>query len=428
MKRISALFGLSIISILCIPPELAAQELVITHARIIDGNDGVIEQGSVVVRDGRIESVTTGTVSLPGVQTIDAKGMTVMPAFIDAHRHIITGDPDEWLAEESKRNMQEFLDAGFTTVLSAGDPMDQILELRRKINDGETTGPRLIVSGRVPLAERRGGFPPGVDPARLDVSRPPDRPTEAAIAIPHEQTRARVQELAKAGVDAIKTVIIVTPGGPEKETLAIIADEARRQGVISITHAVTVEDTVAAVEAGTHTLVHTPHIGMLDEETTRIIVDAGIPMTSTLGIFVPTFAESNAHIRDRTGIDNQPRFRDLDPFPMNTLSSAGQGPVNARLLWDAGITYGFGTDTRYLPRDTLAHELVPLRLVFSNKDIISIMTRNAAAAVGKSDELGTLEPGKLADIVILDGDPLEDIHAVLNVKTVIKEGKVLVDN
>jgi imidazolonepropionase-like amidohydrolase len=66
--------------------------------------------------------------------------------------------------------------------------------------------------------------------------------------------------------------------------------------------------------------------------------------------------------------------------------------------------------------------------VFSNKDIISIMTRNAAAAVGKSDELGTLEPGKLADIVILDGDPLEDIHAVLNVKTVIKEGKVLVDN
>ena len=143
---------------------------------------------------------------------------------------------------------------------------------------------------------------------------------------------------------------------------------------------------------------------------------------------MPTFAADNAHIRARTGNDNVPRFRDLDPFPMATLSSAGQGPVNARLLWEAGITYGFGTDTRFLPRDSLAHELKPLELVFSAEDIVAIMGRNAAIAIGRGDELGMIEAGKLADIVILDGDPLARTHDLLNVSVVIKGGEVVVDN
>ncbi|MYF69408.1 MAG: amidohydrolase family protein, partial [Proteobacteria bacterium] len=216
--------------------------------------------------------------------------------------------------------------------------------------------------------------------------------------------------------------------GPERETLSVIADEAERWGIPSITHAVTVVDTVAAVEAGTHVLVHTPHIGQLDEDTAQMIADSGIPMMSTLGIFVPTFAADNAIIRDRTGMDNVPRFRDLEPFPMDTISSAGQGPVNARMLWDAGIVYGFGTDTRFLPRDSLFHELRPLHLVFSAEDIVTIMSRNAAIAIGRLDELGTVEAGKLADLVLLDGDPLDDPYNLLNVSMVIKGGEIVVDN
>jgi imidazolonepropionase-like amidohydrolase len=324
--------------------------------------------------------------------------------------------------------MREFLEAGFTTVLSAGDPLEEILELRRQVEEGTITGPRLIVSGRVPLARGPGGFTPGVDPARFDRSRPPNRPTETAIAIPHDQTRATVQELVEAGVDAIKTILLVTPDGPEQETLSVIVEEAERYGIPSITHAVTVQDMVAAVEARTHVLVHTPHIGQLDEDTARIVAESGIPMMSTLGIFVPTFAAENAHIRSRTGDDNVARFRDLDPLPMNILSSAGQGPVNARLLWDAGVTYGYGTDTTFLPKDSLAHELRPLRLVFSAKDIVTIMTRNAATTILRSDEIGSLEPGKLADIVVLDGDPLSDIYDLLNVEVVIKGGRIVVDN
>ncbi|MCZ0952124.1 MAG: amidohydrolase family protein [Rhodospirillaceae bacterium] len=404
------------------------QNLVIANARIIDGNGGVMDSGSVVVQDGRIASVSAAPADAGGAQVIDADGLTVMPGFIDAHRHVISGDPDKWLAEQAVPRMQEFLDAGFTTVLSAGDDLDAILELRRRLGEGEIRGPRLIAAGRAPLAQSTGGFAPGVDPARIDISRPPHRPTEPAPGIPHVHSRARIQLLAEVGVDAIKTVIIITPDGPEQETLSVIADEAERLGIPSITHAVTVVDTVAAVEAGTHVLVHTPHIGQLDEETAQMIADSGIPMMSTLGIFVPTFAADNAIIRDRTGMDNVPRFRDLEPFPMDTISSAGQGPVNARMLWDAGIVYGFGTDTRFLPRDSLFHELRPLHLVFSAEDIVTIMSRNAAIAIGRLDELGTVEAGKLADIVLLDGDPLDDPYNLLKVSIVIKGGEIVVDN
>ena len=395
---------------------VAAQDLVITNARILDGNGGAIDQGTVVVRDGRIVSVSGGTADAEGATLIDAANMTVMPGFIDAHRHVMDGNAADWLDTQSAARMREFLEAGFTTVLSAGDDLQGILELRRRIDEGEIAGPRIIASGRAPLAGRTGGFGTGVDPARVDASRT-NRPTEPAPAIPPEQTLQTIRSLAEAGVDAIKTAMIVSPGGPEIDTLSLIVDEAGRLGIPTITHAVSVGDTVAAVEAGTTILVHTPHIGQLDEDTARMIAEAGIPMMSTLGVFVPAFDE-----------DNVPLFRDLEPFPWDTLSSAGQGPVNARLLWEAGITYGYGTDVRFPPRDSLAHELRPLSLVFSPKDIVTIMTRNAAVTVGRGDEIGTLEPGKLADIVIIDGDPLASISDVLNVRVVIKEGEIVVDN
>jgi imidazolonepropionase-like amidohydrolase len=424
-KRLSSYLALALMAGFTSLP-VTAQGLVITNARIIDGNGNVIPQGSVVVRDGKIVSVSPGTANAQGAKVIDARGMTVMPGFIDAHRHVIQGEPNQWMKDLAVSRMQEFLDGGFTTILSCGDPLPQILDLRGKLAKGEIKGPRLYAAAFLQLA-RAGGGPMTVDPARVDTSRPPDRPTKAAAAIPREETLAAIQNLSKAGVDAFKSVITITPGGPEKDTLALIASEAKKLGIPSITHAVSVIDTLAAVEAKTDVLVHTPHIGQLTPQEAKTIADAKIPMMSTLGVFVPTFAEDNARIRARTGDDNLPRFRDLDPFPMNTLSSAGQGPVNARMLWDAGITYGYGTDTTFVPRDSLAQELRPLRLVFSNKDIIKSMTVNAAAVIGRSKELGTLEAGKIADIVMLDGNPLDDIESVLKVKLVIKAGDVMVD-
>jgi imidazolonepropionase-like amidohydrolase len=403
-----------------------AQELTITNARIIDGTGQVIEGGTVVVSDGRISSVSEGS-DAAGANAKDANGMTVMPGFIDAHRHVITGEPDSWMQEQASDRMQEYLDAGFTTVLSAGDSVEHIVELRRMLEEGEISGPRLLVSGIVPLTQG-GGFPPGTDPARLVVSGQLPLPTEAASALPEEQIRGMVRSHAEAGVDAIKTIIVVSPGGPEEMALSVVVDEAEKLGIISITHAVSVPDMVAAVNAGTHVLVHTPTFGNVDADTASMVAASGIPMTSTLGVFVPTFAEDNALIKARTGDDNEARFRDLDPFPAGGLLAGGVGPVNARLLWDGGVAIGYGTDTRFLPADSLRHELKSLNLMFSRQDIITMMTKNAAASVVRGDEIGTLEPGKMADIVILDGDPTANLDDLLNVKVVVKVGNIVFDN
>jgi imidazolonepropionase-like amidohydrolase len=377
MMRVCAVCALTFFSSAAL-----AQELTITNARIIDGTGNVIERGAVVVTEGKIESVTAGRPAASRGRVVDAAGKTVLPGFIESHRHPIGGGA-EWLAAEAPARMQEFLDAGFTSMLSAGDDINTAMELRSRIEDGRIRGPRLIVLGRVPTARPAavGGGAPRIDPARSDRSREP-RP-QAAAAVPAEETRSAVAAMARAGVDGLKTNIIVTPGGPEEATLTLIVQEAQKHNLPVITHAVTMDDR--------------------------------IPMMSTLGVFVPYFDD-----------ENRPTFRDFEPFPWGTLSSGGQGPVNARLLWEAGIIYGFGTDTRFLPRESLALELRPLALMFSPRDIVQILTRNAAAAVVR-DDIGTLEPGKLADIVIVDGDPLETVTDLLNVVTVIKGGEIVAD-
>jgi imidazolonepropionase-like amidohydrolase len=369
-----------------------AQDLVITNARIIDGTGSVIERGSVVVRDGRIASVAAGATRIRGVRTLDVRGKTVLPGFIDAHRHIMRGDEAQWFREQSVERMQEFLDAGFTTLMSGGGPVPGILELERRIEQGELQGPRIITSGRA-------------DPR--DFSTP-------------EEARARVRTLADAGVDIVKAS--VTP--EEKALLAAVADEAHSHGLEVMVHAVTVPAMIAAVEAGADKLVHTPHDSFLTDEQARLVAEADIENLSTVGFAVPVFGVFND--------DNIPTFRDGSPWPEGILgtgsNAAGEKAVNARTLWDNGVTYGFGTDTGYHPRDGLAHELKALNLMFSPRDIVELMGPNTAAFIDMSDELGTLEPGKIADIVVVDGDPLELIFNLLNVELVIKSGKIVADH
>lgn len=406
----------------------AAQNLVVTNARVVDGTGRVIERGHVVVRDGKIASVAAGApAAVPGARTIDAGGRTVMPGLIDAHRHPIPNNVKEWMTRGAREEMQAHLDAGFTTVLVAITSPEG-LQVKKQIDSGAMPGPRLFAGTFMPVnrpapagrgggaAGRGGGGGRGGDPARTDNSRPPGRPTEPAGAIPAADTIAAVEAAAKAGFDYIKTVVTVTPKGPEIETLKLIVSEGRKRNLPTITHAVSVIDTLAAIEAGPAVLVHTPHIGRLDEDPAAVqkIAKAGIPMTSTLAVFLPHF-----------GADNTPLFRDGQPFPWNTISSAGQGPVNARLLWEAGISLAYGTDTTWAPKESLRDELRALSLTFSPRDIVMMLTRNAARSTLRQDQIGTLEPGKLGDLVIIDGDPLEDIYDVLKVVTTVKGGVVV---
>jgi imidazolonepropionase-like amidohydrolase len=182
---------------------------------------------------------------------------------------------------------------------------------------------------------------------------------------------------------------------------------------------------IAAVDAGVKKLVHTPHFGWLDFEAAKKIAAAGVKQLSTIGFGVPVFGVF--------ANDNQPRFRDGKPWPAAILDGDGRGQeagykaVNARTSWDAGIMYGYGTDTNYDPRAGLAHELRALNLMFSMQDIVRLMGPNSASYIEMSDQLGTLEAGKLADIVVLDGNPLDGYWNFLNAKYVVKGGEVVVE-
>jgi imidazolonepropionase-like amidohydrolase len=418
MKRTKTLLSLSITSVLCLGGSLAcAQDLFITNGHILDGNGGVIDNGSVLIQNGRIVSVGPRPPQMSNnTQTIDAGGKTVMPGFVEGHRHVITGDPTTWLAERAPAQMQEFLDAGFTTVLSAidGQPIN---EAKAAIASGGMQGPRLFTGTFIPVAGADPNAPPAPpgDPARTDPARLGGA-TTAAPAVPNEVIISMIQQAKANGYDYLKSVVNTTPGGPEIDTLKLIVEEGKKVGMPSIVHAVSVKDAALVIDAGPAMLVHTPHVGRLDEnpEALRKIVGANIPMTSTLSVFVPHFDDMGIAL-----------FRDAQPFPWDTLSSAGQGPVNARLLAEAGQLYGYGTDTQWPPKESLHDELRALSLVFSPRQIVEIITKNAAAATMHGDEFGTLEAGKYGDVVIIDGDPMTDTNALMNVVTTIKEGKVV---
>lgn len=371
---------------------VGAQDLVITNARIIVGNGAVINQGSIVIRGGRLASVSAGAADVPGAQTIDARGMTALPGFIDAHRHVNTG-PNE------KEQMQQLLDAGYTTILSGGGPAEGNLTLRDHIEKGVIKGPRIIPSGRLDLA---GGTPDAI--------------------------RAEVRRLAGLGIKFIGEQALTPKPGPtakELDNLRAAVDESKKAGVWIQIHAVSPPAMMAAVDAGVPKLVHTPHFGWLSFDDAKRVAGAGVKQLSTIGFGVPVFGVF--------ADDNKPRFRDGKPWPESILDGDGRGQeagykaVNARTSWDAGVIYGYGTDTGYAPKAGLEHELKSLNLMFSMQDIVRLMGPNTASYIEMSDQLGTLEPGKLADIVIVGGNPLEGYWNLLNTKLVIKNGVVVSD-
>jgi imidazolonepropionase-like amidohydrolase len=370
----------------------AAQDLVISNARIIVGNGTVINEGSIVIRGGRIASVGAGRANVTGLQTIDAKGMSAMPGFIDGHRHVNTG-PNE------KEQMQQLLDAGYTTILSGGGPAEGNLTLKDHIDKGQIKGPRIIPSGQVNLT-----------------TNTPD------------QARAEVRRLAALGIKYIGEMALTPKPGPtqkEMENLRAILDESKKAGIWVQIHAVSPQAMMAAVEAGVPKLVHTPHFGWLNFDDAKKVASSGVKQLSTIGFGVPVFGVFAE--------DNLPRFRDGKPWPQSILDGDGRGQeagykaVNARTSWDAGVVYGYGTDTNYLPKAGLAHELKSLNLMFSMQDIIKLMGPNSASYIEMSDQLGTLEAGKLADIVLLGGNPLEGYWNLLNTKLVIKGGVIVSD-
>ena len=387
---------------------LSAQDLTITNARIIGSNGTVIERGSIVVRAGKIVSVAAGAPSAPAGRTIDAKGMTAMPGFIDGHKHV-SSNPNE------KVQMQSLLEAGYTTILAGGGTADNNLMLRDHIDSGMINGPRIIPSGTVSLRQT---------------------PAEA---------RAAVQALVAKGIKNTGEIGLTPEPAPpqaEIEVLKAIVDEAKKVGVTVNVHAVSSPAMIAAIDAGVTHLVHLPNKDFTTYEQAEKVAQTGSIVAGLIAFGAPNLdrlSEAPFVVFPKT---NAPLFRDGKPWPeaiaganrdakgRATGTEAGYTIVNARRIWDADPmhnTMSYSTDQNAADLVVLEHELKSFSIVFSMADIFKIMGPNSARFVGMEDQIGTLEAGKLADIILIDGNPLLNIYEMLKTKVVVKGGVVVVD-
>lgn len=387
-----------------------AQNLTITNARIILTPDSIIENGSIVVNDGRIESVSVGEPARTRGEVIDAEGLTAMAGYIDSHKHVRPG-PD------FEAQMMSLLEAGYTTILEGGNDGDVNLEMITQITNGNVIGPRIIASNR-----------PGF------LSMTPD------------QARAEIREMAEKGIFHTGEIALTPePAPPQSEitVLKAIVEEAAEVGVQVNVHAVSSPATVAAVEAGVTRLVHLPNKDWTSYDQAAAIADRGAIVSGLIAFGAPNIdRESGYPAPVRFPKDNMPRFRDGNAWP-EAIAGANRDPqgratgteggytiINARRIWDADpnhTTIAYSTDQNFADLLVLEHELKSYSIVFSMRDIFRIIGPNAARFVGMENDIGTLEPGKIADIILLSGDPTDNIYGMLTNQITVLGGEVVVD-
>ena len=389
----------------CAAGGAAAQNLVISNARIIVGDGQVIEKGAVVIKDGKIAAVTPGAASgaAAGSARINGTGMTVMAGFIDVHRHLIYGPPERYFAEQAADRMRELLEAGFTTVQAGGDDNAAILELKHRIERGEIKGPRILAADRIVTSRMNSD----------------------------EEVRNAIRSAKSAGYDSIAEIIYPfnpPPAPPtEKEThnLAIALEEGAKVGIPVQIHAVSPANMVAAVAIGGKKLIHTPHFEWLAEAQADQVKASGAMVSSCTGFGPPVFDVFNH--------DNKPTFRDGKPWPQGVISNEGQGreggllPINGRTLFDRGVVYAYCTDTNFNATAALNQELKTLNVAFSTLDIIKIMGQSSAEFIDRGADLGTIQPGKIADLVLLGGNPLVGYWNFMTTEVVIEGGAIVLD-
>ena len=436
-------FILVIVSLLPLTIAVAQESLrpdvpvAIVNAMLLDGYEAEPIHDSVVVFDGgRIQAAGPGhAVDIPeNAFVIDAGGKTVMPGLIDAHVHIDLighGDYDRYytflggterLPDVMPIAAKQMLRAGVTSAIDLGTPF-QILALRDRIRTGEIPGPRLTIAGPWITRVYLEGLP-------AEYQLMIDSPREAA---------ARTRELIERGSDVIKTWVGLT-----EEDYRAVVREAHAQGIKVHAHLYHPDAMWAAINAGVDVFQHagSARNPPYDDELVSRIAHDRIPVVQTIShrIWVyPATVEFPSRLLDPVHRDDMPEdiyAEVMDSFAnfhrLSYFHDIGDETRNAeksaRQFIDAGAYMGVGTDAASpLNFHTEAMWYEMKALVDSGMtpiQVISAATKTNAEILGKFDELGTLEPGKLADIIVVDGNPLADIDALSRIDIVVKDGGI----
>ncbi|HJT71777.1 MAG TPA: amidohydrolase family protein [Terriglobales bacterium] len=411
---------------LCGASVQAAQRTIVRAGKLLDvktgketSNQAIVIEGDKIVSVGPAASVQ----SSPSDRTVDLSNATILPGLIDAHTHL-TFDPKfgyETLAISTPRealtgakNARVTLEAGITTVRNVGASGYADVALRDAINAGDVPGPHMLVSGP-PLGITGGHCDDNLLPFEFHI-------TADGVADGVEQVQHKVRETIKYGADLIK---ICATGGvlsrgddPNasqytlEEMKAIVAD-AHRLGRKVAAHAHGAQGVIWASEAGVDSVEHG-----------HLMNDAAIATLKKNGTYlVPTLYLVDWQ-REHAAEANLPEF---SRKKMELVSQMGKSNIKKAI--EAGIKIGMGTDAAVYPHGLNAHELaVYVSLGMSPLQAIQTATINDADLLGWSDKVGTIDPGKWADIIAVDGDPLQDITTLQRVKFVMKAGEVVKNN
>jgi len=403
----------------------AKTRTVVVHAgRLLDVKTGKTVAHQSVFIEGdkitRVEATATDEVLPSGATIIDLPNATVLPGLIDAHTHLTMNPnfgysslaisvPREALI--GARNARVTLEAGFTTVRNVGARGYADVALRDAINAGDVPGPRMLVSG--PALSITGGHCDN-DLLPYEYHAQSDGAADGVEAVQH-----KTREIIKYGADVIK--ICATGGVLSKgddpnaaqytleEMKAIVAD-AHRLGRKVAAHAHGAQGVIWASEAGVDSVEH-GHL--MNDEAIATLKKNGTYLVPTL--YLVDWQRENA------AAANLP---DYAKRKMEMVSQVGK--ENARKAFKAGVKIGLGTDAAVYPHGLNAHELaVYVSLGMTPLQAIQTATVNDADLLGWSDKIGTVEAGKFADLIAVDGDPLADVTVLEHVKFVMKGGEMV---
>ena len=403
--------------------------VVLKAAQIIDGTGAPpIKDGAIMIVDDKISMIgPLAAMSFPaGTPVIDLGDATLMPGFIDAHTHIIgrvLGDPDGQYA--NVRDYQSFgailavgnaertLLAGFTTIRNVGASNFDDIALRKAINEGWVSGPRMMAAAH--SIGITGGhcddnaYRPGLS----------DGDYKTGIADGPEQVRAAVRYQVKYGADVIKTCAtggVLSEGDAvgatqyTYEELKAMVDEAHKLERKVAAHAHGTEGIKIATRAGVSSIEHG---SFLDVEGARMMAERGTFMVPTL------MAGEQVERLAKNGV--------IKGFRAEKALAAAAAMRNGLKIAVANrVPIALGTDAGVIPHGTNAREFI-LMVEWGGMrpmDAIVAGTLNGAKLLGWDKTIGSLAPGKLADIVAVSGDPLKDIHRVENVVFVMKNGAI----
>lgn len=410
---------------------LFAQKTYIYAGKLIDvRNQKVLAEQTIVVEGDKIVSVSSGYQnSGEGDLVVDLKDATVMPGLMDMHVHIesqtsptryVDGfrDNEADVAYKALPYAQITLMAGFTTVRDLGGTGVNIA-LRNAINSGLVVGPRIFTAGK--SIAPTGGHADPTNGVKRELMGDPG-PESGVINGPYDARKA-VRQAVKYGSDVIKVtatggVLSVARDGSapqfQQDELDAVVETARDFGIHVAAHAHGDEGMKRAVQAGIHSIEHGT---MMSEETMEMMKSAGtwyVP-TVTAGMSAAEYAKIPGYY--------PPVVRD------KAMRIGAQIQDTFAKAYKKGVKIAFGTDAGVFPHGENYREFVYMTEVgMPNLEAIQSATLNAAQLLGMEDKLGTLESGKLADIIAVHGNPAEDILALKEVVFVMKDGKIFKRN